>query len=90
VPRGYLAEADRGTVFFDEVGGISLANQGKLLRALETRSFRPVGGRTDRRSDFRLLSATNDDINTMTREGRFRADLRDRLAVFVLHVPPLR
>jgi DNA-binding NtrC family response regulator len=87
---GYLAEADRGTAFFDEVSGISLANQTKLLRAFETRAFRPVGGVRDRRSDFRLLSATNEDLTALVRSGRFRADLADRVSVCVLHVPPLR
>jgi DNA-binding NtrC family response regulator len=87
---GYLAEAHCGTAFFDEVSGIPPANQRKLLRALETRTFRPVGSRADRQSDFRLLSATNDDLDALVRDGRLRADLIDRLSVVLLRVPPLR
>ena len=87
---GYLGEAHQGTAFFDEITGVHPTNQRKLLRALETRTFRPVGGRTDRYSDFRLLSATNDDLDAMVRDGRFRADLADRVSVFVIRVPPLR
>jgi DNA-binding NtrC family response regulator len=87
---GYLSEAHRGTAFFDEITGISLANQRKLLRVFETRAFRPVGGRVDRTSDFRLLSATNDDLGGMVDSGSFRADLADRLGVVAIHVPPLR
>lgn len=88
--NGYLVEADRGTVFFDEVSGISLANQRKLLRAVETQRFRPIGARMDRSSDFRLVTATNDDVVGMVREGQFRADLLDRLGVLALQVPSLR
>jgi DNA-binding NtrC family response regulator len=86
---GYLAEADRGTVFLDEISGLGLAAQAKLLRAIETGEFRPVGGRNDRRSDFRLVAASNEDIGVLVDEGRFRADLAHRLRAFVVRVPPL-
>ncbi len=86
---GYLTEAHRGTVLLDEVTGVAPVNQRKLLRALETQRFRPVGGRTDRQSDFRLIAATNDDVATMISAGHFRADLADRLAGIVVDVPPL-
>jgi DNA-binding NtrC family response regulator len=86
---GYLAEANRGTVLFDEVSGVSLANQRKLLRVIETRQFRPVGGRADRASDFRVVAATNDDLDGLIARGEFRADLADRLSVCTIHVPSL-
>jgi transcriptional regulator with PAS, ATPase and Fis domain len=87
---GYLAQAHRGTLFLDEVGELSLANQAKLLRVLQTRSFRPLGARADRRSDFRLVAATNRDLESRVRTGDFRADLFYRLKCIVLDVPPLR
>jgi DNA-binding NtrC family response regulator len=87
---GYLVEADRGTAFFDEVGGVSLVNQRKLLRALETKTFRPVGAALDRHSDFRIIAATNDDLRTMVGAGEFRADVVDRLEALTITVPPLR
>jgi DNA-binding NtrC family response regulator len=88
---GYLAEADGGTAFFDEIGGVSPAVQSKLLRAVETHEFRPVGARADHRSDFRLVAATNADLAHLEAQGRFRTDLLHRLyAGVVLCVPPLR
>ena len=86
---GYLAEADRGTAFLDEVSGLGLAAQAKLLRAIETGQYRPVGGRSDRSSDFRLVAASNEDIAVLVEDGRFRADLAHRLRAFVVRVPPL-
>jgi two-component system response regulator AtoC len=87
---GYLTEADRGSLFLDEIGGLPLALQPKLLRALETRRFRPVGARADRSSDFRVISATNDELDVLLARGSFRADLAYRLRVVVLDVPPLK
>lgn len=87
---GYLREADRGTAFFDEIGGLSLGAQAKLLRAIETRSFRPVGAHGDAHSDFRLVAAANEDIWDLERAGRFRSDLAHRLSSFVIRVPALR
>ena len=87
--RGYLAEADGGTLFLDEISGLSLPNQAKLLRALETREFRPVGGREDRQSDFRVVTATNEDLEELAGIGRFRLDLLHRLQGFALRVPSL-
>jgi DNA-binding NtrC family response regulator len=87
---GYLLEADGGTVFLDEIGSLGLLNQAKLLRAIETREFRPAGGRLDRRSDFRVLVATNADLRELVREGRFRRDLFERLQGVVIALPPLR
>jgi DNA-binding NtrC family response regulator len=87
---GYLLEADGGTAFFDEVGAVSLSVQAKLLRAIEDRQFRPVGGQTDRRSDFRLVAATNSDLRVLAAQGRFRADLLERLHGAAVVLPPLR
>lgn len=86
---GYLAEADNGTVFLDEIGGLSLASQAKLLRAIETQTFRSVGATRDTRSNFRVLTASNDDLSLLTESGRFRLDLYHRLAGITLRVPPL-
>jgi DNA-binding NtrC family response regulator len=86
---GYLAEADRGTAFFDEIGGLPLAAQAKLLRVIETGEFRPVGASRNRRSDFRVVAATNEDIARLVALGKFRADLAARLNGFIFHVPPL-
>jgi len=86
---GYLAEADGGTLFLDEIGGLSPPMQAKLLRALETHEFRPVGGRRDQRSDFRVVAATNEAMHLLVATGRFRADLAHRLDVVSIDVPAL-
>jgi DNA-binding NtrC family response regulator len=87
--RGYLAEADRGTAFLDEISSLSLVMQPKLLRAIETRKFRPVGSSSDRTSEFRLLAAANEDLHVAARGGRFRADLAHRMAGMIIHMPSL-
>ncbi len=87
---GRFEQADGGTLFLDEVAELSLSLQAKLLRALQERSFYRVGGTTEVRSRFRLISATHRDLAGEVREGRFREDLYFRLAVFELEVPPLR
>lgn len=87
--KGYLAEAHGGTVLFDEIGGTGQSSQPKLLRAIETGTFRPVGAALDRMSDFRIVAAANEPLERLSREGRFRADLLHRLAGVTLHVPPL-
>jgi len=87
---GYLAEANGGTILFDEISGLSLQNQAKLLRALETHQFRPIGATRDRASDFRTIAATNDDISMMVTEKAFRADLAFRLRGTTIRVPSLR
>ena len=86
---GYLLEADRGTAFLDEIGGLPLAAQAKLLRAVETRQFRAVGATYDRSSDFRLVAATNEGLDALVAGGRFRPDLAFRLCGVVIEVPPL-
>lgn len=86
---GLLAEADGGTIFFDEIGDLSLLLQPKLLRAVESKTYRSVGATSDRRSDFRLVSATNRRLRTLVDQGRFRPDLAERLTTFIIDVPPL-
>jgi DNA-binding NtrC family response regulator len=86
---GFLAEANGGTVFLDEIGELPMAPQAKLLRALETHEFRPVGARHDRRSDFRVVAATNRPLTALAAEGQFRLDLLHRLSGFVLELPAL-
>jgi two-component system response regulator HydG len=86
---GFLLEAHGGTAFFDEISGLPLPLQAKLLRAIETGQFRPIGARQDVRSDFRVVSATNETIDELVANKRFRADLAHRLSGVILYVPPL-
>jgi DNA-binding NtrC family response regulator len=86
---GYLREADGGTLFLDEVSGLPLSSQAKLLRALETREYRPVGATQDRRSNFRTIAATNSALDELVTANAFRVDLRYRLGAFTIAVPSL-
>lgn len=86
---GFLREANGGTAFFDEISGLPLLLQAKLLRAIETGAFRPVGARRDERSDFRLVAAANEPISALVARGRFRVDLAHRLSGVVVRVPAL-
>jgi len=88
--RGLLELAAGGTLFLDEIGELGLAMQTKLLRALETTSFRRVGGTRDLPADVRIIAATNRNLELEVATGRFRLDLFHRLDVFHLTVPPLR
>jgi len=88
--RGLLEVAGRGTLFLDEVGELALEVQPKLLKVLEERSFRRLGGTTELSSDARVLAATNQPLEQRMREGRFRADLFYRLQVLTVTLPPLR
>jgi DNA-binding NtrC family response regulator len=87
---GYLSEANHGTLFLDEISGLPLQAQAKLLRAVELKEFRPVGAGVDRRSDFRLVAATNEDLQEAARTGSFRLDLLQRLSGIRIVIPPLR
>ena len=87
--QGISLRPTGGTAFLDEIGGLAATNQRKLLRAIETKVFRPVGGRADRRSDFRLVAATNDDLRRLAADGMFRDDLIDRLGAAVITVSAL-
>jgi len=87
---GLVESASGGTLFLDEVGDIPLSLQVKLLRLLETGTFRRVGGVETLRADFRLIAATHRDLKTMVERGSFRRDLYYRLSVFPIHLPALR
>jgi len=87
---GLFEAAEGGFLFLDEVGDIELALQGKLLKAVEERTVRRVGGIRDRKVDVRILAATNRDLEREVERERFRRDLYFRLAVILLRLPPLR
>ena len=87
---GLFEHAGAGTLFLDEITEMAPGLQAKLLRVLETRKFRRVGGRDERLADFRVVTATNRDPETAVRQGRLREDLYYRLNVFQVAVPPLR
>lgn len=88
--RGLLASARGGTLFLDEIGNLGQSLQAKLLRVLETGSYRRLGDTEEMEADFRVIAATNADPGAMVVEGAFRSDLYYRLAVAVLEIPPLR
>jgi transcriptional regulator with PAS, ATPase and Fis domain len=87
---GKFELAHQGTMFLDEIGDLPIEMQPKLLRAIEDKEFERVGGTRVVRSDFRVIAATNQHLETMLASGRFRKDLFYRLNVIPLHVPPLR
>lgn len=87
---GTLAAADGGTLFLDEIGACPLPAQAKLLRAIETREFLPVGATAPVRADFRVVSASNERLDEAVGAGKFREDLLYRLNTVVLTLPPLR
>lgn len=88
--EGLAGAAKQGTLFLDEIGEVPLALQSKLLRFLEAREFRPLGGTANRRFQARLVAATNRSLQAEVAAGRFREDLLYRLDVFTVQLPPLR
>jgi two-component system response regulator HydG len=88
--RGLFAEANGGTLFLDEVGDLPSALQAKLLRTLQDRIIRPIGGREAIQLDLRIIAATHRDLPALAKDGRFREDLYYRLAVLPIRLPSLR
>lgn len=88
--KGRFELGDGGTIFFDEIGELSLHMQVKLLRVLQEKTFERVGGTESIRSDFRLITATNRDLKKEVAENRFRADLYYRINIIPIEIPPLR
>jgi len=88
--KGYFHEAEGGTLFLDEVGNLALETQQMLLRAIQERRYRPVGDKSDRSFNVRIIAATNEDLEVAVNEKRFRQDLLYRLRDFVITVPSLR
>ncbi len=88
--EGLVAAARGGTFFLDEVGELPMEAQTRLLRLLESGTYRPVGGTTERTADLRIVAATWRDLRTRVQEGRFRRDLLHRLGVVEIELPPLR
>jgi DNA-binding NtrC family response regulator len=88
--KGSFEVANRGTIFFDEIGTVSPETQAKLLRVIQEREFTPLGSTETIKVDVRILAATNADLRKMVDEGRFREDLYYRLNVININLPPLR
>lgn len=88
--RGYFGEADGGTLFLDEVGNLPMEVQQMLLRAIQSRRYRTVGGCLEKTADVRIIAATNEDLKKAVEEKRFRQDLYYRIQEFVIELPPLR
>lgn len=87
---GLIEAANNGSLFLDEVGDIPITVQVKLLRVLESKTFTRIGDTKPRRSDFRLIAATNRDLEAMVKKGEFREDLYYRIKGFIVSLPPLR
>ena len=88
--RGLFELADGGTIFLDEIGDMSMSTQAKLLRVVEGKAFKRVGGLTDINVDVRIIGATNKDLLAAVKDGTFREDLYYRLMVIPVYIPPLR
>src|SRR5205809_5122541 len=88
--KGLCDMADKGTIFFDEIGNIPLETQAKLLRVIQEREFMRLGGMETIKVDVRIIAATNCDLKQMMEQGRFREDLYYRLHVINIYLPPLR
>ncbi|MCU7496897.1 MAG: sigma-54-dependent Fis family transcriptional regulator [Ignavibacteria bacterium] len=88
--KGKFEMADGGTIFLDEIGTVSPKMQIELLRVIESKQFMRVGGNENIKSDFRVIAATNEPLENLLKEGKFREDLYYRLNVFTIFIPPLR
>lgn len=88
--KGYWEEADGGTLFLDEIGNLPFEVQQMMLRALESKRYRPVGGSKEKIADVRIIAATNEDMQSAVAEKRFRHDLFHRIKEYTLNIPPLR
>ncbi len=88
--KGYWEEADGGTLFLDEIGNLPPEVQQMMLRALESKRYRPVGSNKDMAADVRIIAATNEDMQSAVAEKRFRQDLLHRIKEYTLNIPPLR
>lgn len=88
--KGFVEEANGGTLFLDEIGEMPIELQAKLLRVLETNEYIPVGDTVPKKSNFRLIAATNRDLKVESDEHRFRSDLYFRLNIFEINIPSLR
>ena len=88
--KGYFEMADRGTIFFDEIGTIGAETQAKLLRVIQEKEFMPLGSNETMKVDVRIVAATNAELRRLVEEGKFREDLFYRLNVIPIHLPPLR
>ena len=88
--KGYWEEADGGTLFLDEIGNLPLEVQQMMLRALESKRYRPIGGNREKTADVRIIAATNEDMQSAVAEKRFRQDLFHRIKEYTLHIPPTR
>lgn len=87
---GLFLQADKGTLFLDEIGDLSLPVQKSFLRVLQEKRFRPLGAKDEKQSSFRLISATNRNLEKMITQGVFRKDLYYRIRTMNIHLPPLR
>jgi two-component system response regulator HydG len=87
--RGYFVEANGGTLFLDEIGNLSIDTQIQLLRALQERKIKPVGGSREISVDIRVITATNENLEERTKQGAFRVDLYHRINQFVINIPNL-
>jgi two-component system NtrC family response regulator len=88
--EGLIKQADKGTLFLDEIGELPMSVQKTFLRVLQEKRFRPIGGKEELKSDFRLIAATNQNLEQMVREERFRQDLLLRIKSLTISLPPLR
>ncbi|RLB62102.1 MAG: sigma-54-dependent Fis family transcriptional regulator, partial [Deltaproteobacteria bacterium] len=88
--NGLVRQAHKGTLFLDEVGELPMTLQKSFLRVLQEHRFRPVGSNKEVESEFRLIAATNRDLDAMVESGEFRSDLLFRLRTFIIELPPLR